>query len=117
MGKPRNFKLNNNRKKRKNKLLNVKRIIGYTPTEIPIYGSKSIYKYNYMEPSPLEIKETKLNNLKLNEQYIFDSLSPISKINIWNGEQNFNIFLDIEGNGQPASWFDEDDDMENCIKK
>ena len=73
MGKPRHFKLNNNKQKKKNqvpKLPQKKRIIGKTPDN-NIYGSQSNYTYDYMKEAPYEINDNKDKHFKYSEHSKF----------------------------------------------
>lgn len=94
----RKFKIYKKNKKEKKKSEPSKRIIGQLPGKVPIYGSKSYKKYDYMGLSPLEKKINKLNNLKKKELekfpvYDIDNnlFSPISK-----NVENYNNFYDSE---------------------
>ena len=53
-----------NKKKKSKPKEETKRIIGELPSKIPIYGSKSLHKYNYMDLSPLDKRIIKNNNFK-----------------------------------------------------
>ena len=96
MGKPRNFKLINHKKKqnknKKNK--NKKRCIGSLPSEINIYGSKSSMKYDYTKLAPFACKDIKLDNYKKNEINVFEKNMDKLHVNyVWDGDGSFNTLI------------------------